>query len=578
MALITSAATGNFSAGATWTGGVVPTVGDEARASTGHTVTIDVDTTCDEVSNAGTGIFTLASGVTLTANVTNKSTTNSRSCLQFTAASPATASIVGNVTGGTVTTAVGVAFSSTGTLNITGNLTAGSGATSHAVNQSSTGVLNVTGNCNGASSSGYGINSTGANTINVTGNANGSSGTTAIGILFAGTLNLTGNATGGSGSGSTGIYNNGTGLCTITGIATGGTGGGLAGAGVNNQSTGTVVVTRIVGNAFGPGNTVGLVATPGATNNSSGIIQFEEMEFGAFGQSPNAGAGFRLKKVSTNAAVFNYVDAGSAKTLVDATQGQMPAATDVRDGVSYASGALVGSLKVPAAASVGFGVPVDATTGTAALTPASVWDHLLTAITTSSTIGTLLKTNIDATISSRSTATAAGIADAVWDEVLTGATHNIATSAGRRLRILDEERIIADGQTISATTNTITLEPIGTLCVGQTIVVTDQDTGDKQVRFILAFDTGTDTATVDSNWCVVPTAGDEYLLTTVRDPLITRGDHPTGTVGAEINEMYLIHGLKTGDTLTVTPTSRTAGAISQTIGGDGTTTTTVSRD
>jgi hypothetical protein len=42
--------------------------------------------------------------------------------------------------------------------------------------------------------------------------------------------------------------------------------------------------------------------------------------------------------------------------------------------------------------------------------------------------------------------------------------------------------------------------------------------------------------------------------------------------------MYLIHGLKTGDTLTVTPTSRTAGAISQTIGGDGTNTTTVSRD
>jgi hypothetical protein len=177
-----------------------------------------------------------------------------------------------------------------------------------------------------------------------------------------------------------------------------------------------------------------------------------------------------------------------------------------------------------------------------------------------------------------STATTAGIADAVWDEVLTGADHNIATSAGRRLRILDEERIIAEGQTVSATTNTITLEPIGTLCAGQTIVVTNQDTDDKQVRFILAFDTGTDTATVDSNWCDIPTAGDEYLLTTVRDPLVTRSDHPTGTVGAEIDEMYLIHGLKDGEVLTVTPTSRTAGAISQTISGDGTTTTTVSRD
>jgi len=34
--------------------------------------------------------------------------------------------------------------------------------------------------------------------------------------------------------------------------------------------------------------------------------------------------------------------------------------------------------------------------------------------------------------------TAAAIADAVWDEILTGATHNIATSAGRRLRQIQE--------------------------------------------------------------------------------------------------------------------------------------------
>jgi hypothetical protein len=177
-----------------------------------------------------------------------------------------------------------------------------------------------------------------------------------------------------------------------------------------------------------------------------------------------------------------------------------------------------------------------------------------------------------------STATTADIAAAVWDEVLTGATHNVSASAGRRLRQLGDERIIAEGTVQSATTGTITIEDVGTLCVGQTIVVTDQSTGDKQTRFILAFDTGTDTATVDSNWCVIPTAGDEYLLTTVRDPLVTRVDHPTGTVGAEIDEMYLLQGLKDGETLTVTPTSRTAGAVSQTIGGDGTTTTTVSRD
>jgi hypothetical protein len=553
MALITSAATGNFSAGATWTGGVVPTVGDEARASTGHTVTIDVNTTCDEVSNAGTGIFTLASGVTLTANVTHKSATATRNCLQFTAASPATASIVGNVTGGTVATAAAVVNTTTGTLSITGNLNGGSGVNAWAVQNSAGGTINVTGNLlAGSGSQTFGLYNQGTGSVVVTGNCTGGTGTT-----------------------SEGIRNQSTGTITVVGSAIGGT----VGAGLNNFSTGLANLTRAKGNAYGPGNSAApLVAAVGANNAGLGVIQIEELEYGEYGMSTTSGTGIRLKKVSTNAAVFNYCDTAGAKTLVDATQGQMPAATDVRDGVSYASGALTGSCKVPAAASVGFGVPVDATTGTAALTPASVWDHLLTAITTSSTIGTLLKTNIDATISSRSTATTAGIADAVWDEVLTGATHNVNRSAGKRLRQIADERIIADGQTVSATTNTITLEPIGTLCVGQTIVVTNQDTDEKQVRFILAFDTGTDTATVDSNWCVVPTAGDEYLLTTVRDPLVTRGDHPTGTVGAEIDEIYLIHGLKDGEALTVTPTSRTAGAISQTIGGDGTTTTTVSRD
>jgi hypothetical protein len=45
----------------------------------------------------------------------------------------------------------------------------------------------------------------------------------------------------------------------------------------------------------------------------------------------------------------------------------------------------------------------------------------------------------------------------------------------------------------------------------------------------------------------------------------------------EITEIHLIHGLATGSPLNVTPTARTAGAISQTITGDGVTTTTVTR-
>ena len=513
MALIVSAASGNFNAGATWVGGVVPGVGDEAQAATGHTITITADVTCDEVSNAGTGIFTLNNGVTLTANVTNKSTTTARNCLQFTAAAPAQGFIVGNCNGGTVNGAVGAAVTSTGIINITGNCVGGTSANSHGVSNVSAGTLNITGNCTGGTAS----------------NSNGSLNAS------TGTLNITGNCTGGS---STGF-------------------------GANNNLTGTMLVVGTIEASEFIGGVGGL------NQGQVTLLTGPFLTSPTFGVNPIRCNAWRWA-VSLNTSTYIEVptsDLLAKRNLVTADNVTgMPAEADVKDGVVYG--------------------PANELTGTFAQTvsPAieditkGVWDYALSAITTSETIGTLLKTNIDATVSSRSTATTAGIADAVWDEVLTGATHNITSSAGRRLRILDEERIIADGQTVSATTNTITLEPIGTLCVGQTIVVTDQDTGDKQVRFILAFDTGTDTATVDSNWCVVPTAGDEYLLTTVRDPLVTRGDHPTGTVGAEIDEMYLIHGLKDGEVLTVTPTSRTAGAIAQTISGDGINTTTVSRD
>jgi hypothetical protein len=45
----------------------------------------------------------------------------------------------------------------------------------------------------------------------------------------------------------------------------------------------------------------------------------------------------------------------------------------------------------------------------------------------------------------------------------------------------------------------------------------------------------------------------------------------------ELQEIHLIHGLKSGSALTVTPSSRSAGAISQSITGDGTTNTVVTR-
>ena len=366
MALITSTATGNFSAGATWTGGVVPTVGDEARASNGHTITIDVNTTCDEVSNAGTGVFTLADGVTLTANVTNKSTTTIRNCLQFTAASPAVGYFVGNCTAGNVNQAVAVANTNTGTLNITGNLLGGTGGTeSRAANNTANGTLNITGNCTG-------------------GTAQSADG---VRNFAAGILNITGNLTGGSGSLANGATNNLTGTITTVGSS-------IASAtahGALNNSTGLLTVTRAVGNAYGIGAAGGTGLTYGLSSNNIGSdTRAEELEYGENGAAPTFGA-VRIVSASNNRCIVELTNS-ARKTLADPSDGTGQAnQSDVRSGVSYALGNRTGTCAVPAASSVAFGVPVDATTGTAVLTPAAVWNALTSGMTTAGSIGERLK-------------------------------------------------------------------------------------------------------------------------------------------------------------------------------------------
>ena len=451
MALILSAATGNFNAGATWVGGIVPGAADEARASTGHTVTITANVTCTELSNAGTGLFILNSGVTLTANVTHKSATVNVNCLQFTAASPATASIVGNITGASAATATtvfgAVINTSSGTLSITGNCTSGSSLNGIAVTNNSSGTTTITGNCLGANS--IAIFNASSGTATIIGNCTG--GTTATGVCVyngslgtTGSANITGTVTGGSNATAYGVGNFGSGAVTINGSVLASTGIGVlnnstgsvaingnitaaAATGVSNASTGSVTITGNVtaSTAAGVTNsstatltisggtyTASTVANAVISTNASSVVRASgSFIYASNGFVPINTPKFILLSTPTLAKTryalngsTTYVDMFTA----DNSLGQA-AITDVRFGTVYASGALTGVAYIPAAASVAFGVPVDNTTGTAALTPASVWDHLLSAITASSTIGTLLKTNIDATISSRSTLTAANV-------------------------------------------------------------------------------------------------------------------------------------------------------------------------
>jgi hypothetical protein len=178
----------------------------------------------------------------------------------------------------------------------------------------------------------------------VTGNVTGGSGFGVYGITFGGgtTLVLNGNCFGGTLS--AGVWNNG-GVGVINGVVTSSTNtvgflsnngtttidtvlGGLTNAGAQ-RINGDMIVTNAI---YGP---TGFPPTIGITlfNNSTQSIQVTKQNL-------------------------------TTQTLVNPSTG-FPTTTDVRDGISYASGSLIGSLLVPPPSSVAVGVPVDNTTGTA---------------------------------------------------------------------------------------------------------------------------------------------------------------------------------------------------------------------
>jgi MSHA biogenesis protein MshQ len=342
------------------------------------------------------GQFILNNGVTLTANI-NVQGAPTVGGLAISGANSAT--IVGSVTGIASGFTTGIRVSTSGTLNIVGDIY-GTGINSSGTITGASGAsptINITGNVYGGGASNFPTllieNTSGS--LNITGNLIGGRAS-ALSLTTPIPVTITGTVSGGTVGTTAALTNGSTNVVNITGTVI----GGATAPGAVNSSTGTIRATRVVGNAYGPGNTTGLSSAVGISNSGLGIVEIEQLEYGTFGQSPTSGAGIRLKKASSNVAVFNYCDTAGAKTLIDATQNAaMPAASNVRSGVSYASGALTGSCAVPAAGSVSLGVPVDAGFGTAVLTAANVQSALTAQGLTTSRAGAL--DNLDTTVSSR---------------------------------------------------------------------------------------------------------------------------------------------------------------------------------
>jgi len=110
--------------------------------------------------------------------------------------------------------------------------------------------------------------------------------------------------------------------------------------------------------------------------------------------------------------------------------------------------------------------------------------------------------------------TAAAV-DAIWDEVLTGATHNVPTSAGRRLRLAEDTTVLLDGTATAGGANTIQLQEGASAddnSYRYTLIVLTGGTGAGQARHVESYNGGTRTITVDREWVTNPDDTTEYTL------------------------------------------------------------------
>lgn len=115
--------------------------------------------------------------------------------------------------------------------------------------------------------------------------------------------------------------------------------------------------------------------------------------------------------------------------------------------------------------------------------------------------------------------------DAVWDEVLTAAAHNVANSAGRRLRTLDAITT-HDGTAQAGAANSITLAA-GASATDRLynfdLISIIGGTGVGQSRLIVNYNGTSKVAIVNRNWVTNPDNTSEYIITANSEFLIENG-------------------------------------------------------
>jgi len=109
----------------------------------------------------------------------------------------------------------------------------------------------------------------------------------------------------------------------------------------------------------------------------------------------------------------------------------------------------------------------------------------------------------------------ASLIDDNWDEILTGLTHNIQNSAGKRLRDITADITHSGTCQAGSTTNTIVLDTGASATSGSydpSIIVIVEGTGAGQARMILEYAGATRIAYVGRDWKVLPDGTSEFLI------------------------------------------------------------------
>jgi len=450
MADVRATKNGNWSDPTVWNTGALPTTADDVFT---NTFTVNVNTSFEVLSLRNTSGTSITAGGTFNFN----SGSISGSCTSATGIVPAATNLITVTAGsGTVTlsapntTVTGLSTGNTQIINYTGNCdftitgisfnaAVGAFPRAYVINKSSNGNILITGNLTGGAANSstnvdnHALFSTSGNTIvngNVIGNLIGSSNGTHCGInQSVGNLTINGNVTGGGGAsaGQIAVLFTGTNL-TITGSITGGStslavsttgtainisGSVVGGSGAGGLSISSAANINIIGPITAGSSTAAISSTGAHSFTYSGslaasaaspaIISTSITATNIFtGPFYNNGATMAVQAarmfLSSNSTSWQFTSdaVGVSQSLFTADQiPTYPSASNVRLGTNYGSGSLTGTLAMPQASSVQFGVPVDSTTGSAVLTTASlasaIWDRQRSQLLTTGSIGERLQ-------------------------------------------------------------------------------------------------------------------------------------------------------------------------------------------